>query len=282
MAIGTFGAFTQARLAIYAAQTGLNVTGNNISNINTPGYTRQRLDQVSLYAAGSDRYYAKGDIRTGQGALVKSLSQIRSPYLDIRFRTENAKVGYMDAKLEGLNEIATILDEVAKGDVSKGEDGFGILGLYFNKIAEAMRDLTSETGHQEYDNTVRQVAQNLVSTFNAYANKLEKVRQDTINKIGDDLDDIKRACDTVRIPILYCLMEFCPEVCFTLEQLRQAGLRAVCWPNGLLMRWCRAATDLVEQFKQTGSCLTFFDQLMPIEQCNQLLGIQDWNPPGMF
>ncbi len=198
MAIGTFGAFTQARLAIYAAQTGLNVTGNNISNINTPGYTRQRLDQVSLYAAGSDRYYAKGDIRTGQGALVKSLSQIRSPYLDIRFRTENAKVGYMDAKLEGLNEIATILDEVAKGDVSKGEDGFGILGLYFNKIAEAMRDLTSETGHQEYDNTVRQVAQNLVSTFNAYANKLEKVRQDTVNKIKDDLTDINGYLTSIR------------------------------------------------------------------------------------
>lgn len=198
MAIGTFGAFTQARLAIYAAQTGLNVTGNNISNINTPGYTRQRLDQVSLYAAGSDRYYAEGDIRTGQGAMVKSLSQIRSPYLDIRFRTENAKVGYMDAKLEGLDEIATILDEVAKGDVSKGEDGFGILGLYFNKIAAAMRDLTSETGHQEYDNTVRQVAQNLVSTFNTYANKLEKVRQDNIKKMNDDLADINGYLNTIR------------------------------------------------------------------------------------
>ena len=58
MSIGTFGSFTQARLAIYAAQTGLTVTGNNISNINTPGYTRQRLDQTSLYTAGSDRYYA--------------------------------------------------------------------------------------------------------------------------------------------------------------------------------------------------------------------------------
>ena len=137
MGIGTFGSFTQARLAIYAAQTGLTVTGNNISNINTPGYTRQRLDQVSLYAAGSDRYYAEGDIRTGQGALVKSLSQIRSPYLDIRYRTEQAKVGYMDAYAEGLKEIATILDEVGKGDVDKGEGGFGILGLYFNKIGRA-------------------------------------------------------------------------------------------------------------------------------------------------
>ena len=37
--IGTFGSFTQARLAIYAAQLGLSVTGNNISNVNTLGYT---------------------------------------------------------------------------------------------------------------------------------------------------------------------------------------------------------------------------------------------------
>ena len=43
--IGTFGYFNQARLGIFAAQKGLSVAGNNISNINTPGYTRQRLKQ---------------------------------------------------------------------------------------------------------------------------------------------------------------------------------------------------------------------------------------------
>ena len=35
--IGTFGSFTQARLAIYAAHKGLSVTGNNIANVNTVG-----------------------------------------------------------------------------------------------------------------------------------------------------------------------------------------------------------------------------------------------------
>ena len=53
-------------------------------------------------------------------------------------------------------------------------------------------------------------------------------------------------------------------------------------PNGLLMRWRKAASDLIQQFKETGDCKTFFDQLMPIDQCNQLLGIRDWNPSGMF
>ena len=130
MGIGTFGSFTQARLAIYAAQTGITVTGNNISNINTEGYTRQRLNQVSLYAAGADRYYSAGDIRTGQGALVKSLSQIRSPYLDIRYRTLNAQVGYADGRLEILEEIRAILNDDTLDDPDCLERVDQIVSLY--------------------------------------------------------------------------------------------------------------------------------------------------------
>nr|WP_325212081.1 hypothetical protein [uncultured Oscillibacter sp.] len=198
MGIGTFGSFTQARLAIYAAQTGITVTGNNISNINTPGYTRQRLNQVSLYVAGADRYYAEGDIRTGQGTLVKSLSQIRSPYLDIRYRTESAKLGYADAKMEALNEIQQILDEVGKGDETKGEGGHGILGLEFAKLAEAFKNLVDQTGHQEYDNTVRTISQNLVTLFNRYANDLEQVRENTVTKLEQNLDEVNGYLSTIR------------------------------------------------------------------------------------
>ena len=198
MGIGTFGSFTQARLAIYAAQTGLNVTGNNISNINTPGYTRQRLNQVSLYTAGSDRYYAEGDVRTGQGALVKSLSQIRSPYLDIRYRTESAKVGYMDAKLDTLNSIAQVLDEVGKGDASKDEDGFGILGMDIGKLATALGDLTSETGHKEYDNTVKAVASSIITKLHSYAGQLESLQEQTVHKFKQNVAEVNRLLTSIR------------------------------------------------------------------------------------
>lgn len=100
--------------------------------------------------------------------------------------------------------------------------------------------------------------------------------------VFETLDSVKKACDEIKVPVLYCLMEFCPEVCFTLDQLREAGVGAVIWPNGLLMRWCQAATDLVNQFKTTGNCGSFYDQLMPIDKCNELLGIRSWNPPGMY
>lgn len=198
MGIGTFGSFTQARLAIYAAQTGITVTGNNISNINTEGYTRQRLNQVSLYTAGADRYYSAGDIRTGQGALVKSLSQIRSPYLDIRYRTLNAQFGYADGRLETLNEIQQILDEVGSGDESKGEGGHGILGLEFKKLGEAFKNLVDQTGHQEYDNTVRTISENLVNLLNKYANKLEEVRENTVSKLEQNLEEVNGYLTTIR------------------------------------------------------------------------------------
>ncbi len=198
MGIGTFGSFTQARLAIYAAQTGLTVTGNNISNINTEGYTRQRLNQVSLYTAGSDRYYARGDIRIGQGALVKSISQIRSPYLDIRFREANAQVGYLDGRLDGLNNIASILDEVGKGDESKDEDGYGILGLEFHKIFDALEQLVDQTGHQEYDNIVRQTVGNLVSKFHSYASQLQTLYDNTVTSLHQNVDKVNGILTSIR------------------------------------------------------------------------------------
>ena len=102
MGVTTFGAFTTARLGIYAAQKGLDVTGHNISNINTTGYTREALDQVSLRTGGRDFYTSSYNASVGSGVLVTGLSQLRDPYLDIRFRTEQSSVGAMDTKLSGL------------------------------------------------------------------------------------------------------------------------------------------------------------------------------------
>lgn len=100
--------------------------------------------------------------------------------------------------------------------------------------------------------------------------------------ILNDLDEIKRVCDETKVPVMYCLMEFRRDVCFKLSDLRKAGVKAVIWPNGLLMRWFKAASDLMAGFRKSGDCGAFFDELMPVEKCNEILDINGWNPPGMF
>ena len=110
--IGTFGQFTTARLGIYASQASLSVTGNNIANINTKGYTRQRMDLVSLYSTGQGKYANIFNTNVGYGVLTRGATQLRDPYLDIRYRNENSKLGANDEKLNSLYQIGNILDEV--------------------------------------------------------------------------------------------------------------------------------------------------------------------------
>lgn len=100
--------------------------------------------------------------------------------------------------------------------------------------------------------------------------------------ILNNLDEIKRVCDETKVPVMYCLMEFRRDVCFKISDLKEAGVKVVIWPNGLLMRWFKAAYDLMTQFKEHGDCGAFYNELMQIDKCNEILGIKEWNPPGMF
>ena len=191
--IGTFGSYTQARLAIYASQAGLSVTGNNIANINTFGYTRQRLEQSSFYAGGADRYYSSFGARTGNGVLCTGVSQLRDPYLDIRYRSQMSNVGAMDAKLGGLEGIQAILDEV-----SDGEDGFGIISAQLDKMYDALQQLTDQTGHDVYDTQVRAAADALAKQINSYANRLSELYNNTLAGYKQDVETVNNILSNIR------------------------------------------------------------------------------------
>ena len=192
--LGTFDGFTTARLGIIAAQTGLSVTGNNIANISTKGYTRQVLDQVSLKTGGNDRYAAEFQLRTGTGVLCTGISQIRDPYLDIRYRTEMASVGATDTWLAGLNDIAAVLDEVGKGD----NDGDGQIYAQIGLLWKALNELNTETGQEVFDNLARETADTLCDLFRQYADKLETLTKNVTTAFHQDLNRVNEILTSIR------------------------------------------------------------------------------------
>ncbi len=191
--IGTFDAFTTARLGIYAAQHGLRVTGNNISNINTAGYTRQRIDQVSFKSGASDMYRSVYDNHVGNGALVTGINQVRDPYLDIRYRNTASDVGYYDTMLGGLQQIASILDEVGKGE----NGGDGLLYAQLLKLSDSLR-LLSSNPNKDNDNLTRASAEALASLFRTYADKLETLRKNTEEAFDKDLTSVNEILTNIR------------------------------------------------------------------------------------
>lgn len=195
--MGTFSQFTTARLAIYASQASLSVTGNNISNINTPGYTRQRMDLVSLYSSGAGKYANIFDTNVGYGVLTNGATQLRDPYLDIRFRNENTKLAANNAKLDGLHQLSTILDEVGRG--AGDLEGFGVIEAQFGLFLEMLdKGELTNYGSQEYDDLVRSVASTLTSYFRKAAADLEDIKVNTVNQLNDSIKTVNGLLNQIR------------------------------------------------------------------------------------
>lgn len=96
------------------------------------------------------------------------------------------------------------------------------------------------------------------------------------------LDDVKRFVDETKAPVFFVLMECGKDVCYSVQDIEAAGVTLCAWPNGQLMRYFKCMYDFMKHFKETGETRCHWDDLMPIEECNKLLNIVDWNPPGMF
>ena len=191
--VGTFDGFTAARLGLYAAQHGLRVTGNNVANINTIGYTRQRTDQSSFKVGANDMYRSFYDNHIGSGALVTGISQIRDPYLDIRYRNASTDTYHYDTWLSGLQGIATILDEVGKGE----NYGDGLLYRQLQDLAEKLRAYGNDPTSLN-DRLVRNSAQSLVGLFHNAATQLEKRYNETKTQFGENITKVNEILTNIR------------------------------------------------------------------------------------
>ncbi|HEX2985401.1 MAG TPA: flagellar hook-associated protein FlgK [Caproiciproducens sp.] len=203
----TFSAYYTALSGIQTAQYNLKVTGQNMSNVNTDGYTRQALESYAVPSSGNNmRYSNRSDLAIGEGVKSTGVRQLRDPYLDVRFRMEQAKEGKTSTELSTMNDLETIFDEVKKSGInSQLTDLVGQL----NKFANSPSDTSLE-------NIVKNSALLLSKAFNSASEQLTKIRNqqtdsfqnNSINKANDLLQKIAelnqeiKSADVSQIPAL--------------------------------------------------------------------------------
>jgi len=113
---GTFFGLEIGKTGLTTAQFGLDVTGHNISNLDTAGYTRQRIVQTAHDPFSTvGRFAPVGQGLVGGGTRVKILDQIRSAYLDRRFRDESGIHSYWETRAQSLSYIESYFDNVNSG-----------------------------------------------------------------------------------------------------------------------------------------------------------------------
>lgn len=157
------------------AERGLNVTGHNIANISTPGYSKQQLISNDL------RYIEIPGVGTaGIGVDVDELRQLRDNFLDINYRKESSTLHYWDVKNKNLEEIQAIIDE----PFGKG------LQQTMNQFWEGWHGLVKEPDNLTVRALLRQKANVMVNAFNNIGSQLSKLQSDINKEIISRVDEV--------------------------------------------------------------------------------------------
>ena len=177
MATSQFFGLNIGYTGLQAANAALNVTGNNISNVETKGYTRQEAKQVAADALRTNTSYGMA----GAGVDTKSIDQIRNEYYDLKYWQNNASKGIYDIKQQYYRQIE---DYFTDTDDVQG----------FNKVFSDMFDALDEVYKSSGDDTKKAAflsqCKNLTEYFNSMHTSLQKIQVDANNEIKSKTDQI--------------------------------------------------------------------------------------------
>lgn len=188
MASSFLGLYVQ-RDALQIAQKALDITGNNISNIDTAGYTRQRVDIVSIAHAKGTLGYNTSVSLAGQGAQAVGVAQIRDRVLDLNVRKYSSDLCDVGVQMSTLGDIEDIFDSI-EADSSDVEASFAAM---VSKLKSALQGYTADNADRaEMANIVKDTAQNLEKTLRSYALDIEKVSQSTLSDVNNTVDRINK------------------------------------------------------------------------------------------
>lgn len=123
--MSTFSGLNTAMTGLNAARMGLETTGNNIVNVNTAGYTRQRAELSAVGALASTGPIASRQ-GLGQGVSVSGIARLADAHLSARLNATSGAVGNADTRAAALMDIEATLRE-------PGENGLSaMLGKFWN------------------------------------------------------------------------------------------------------------------------------------------------------
>ena len=166
-----------AATGLNAAQASINTTANNISNVNTDGYSRQEVGRVA--AAAQRCFTSYGSI--GTGVEVTKVTQVRDIYYDEKYWNNNAKLGLHEKTLYYMQQI----EDYYADDVKVS--GFTTL---YTKMFNGLENVKKNAGDASVRNEFISGARELMDFFNSTGISMQDL-QSSIN------DEIKTCVDTI-------------------------------------------------------------------------------------
>lgn len=155
--MGLFQALETGKRALLTHQLNMSTIGQNIANVDTPGYSRQRAEKTSTDPLRT----ALGML--GSGVTISQVRQVRDLFLGNQFRQENKSLGRWDFKEKILSQVETMFNEPSGESLRSHMDAFF---NSFSQLANAPESITNR-------NDVLSKAKTLVNDFRQIDGRLK-------------------------------------------------------------------------------------------------------------
>ena len=171
---GIFSTFNIANKGLQAAQTALQTVSHNISNANTEGFSRQRVD---LKADLAFNFAGVGQL--GTGVKMESIVRLVDDYVSKQIRQENSELNKYDTKSEILGQLEIIFNEPSD------------TGLNFNlaEMFTAWQELSKNPEGSNFKTIVVEKSNTLTDTINHMMSQLNSLEGQTSFEVGKTVDD---------------------------------------------------------------------------------------------
>src|SRR5579863_1529063 len=114
--MNSFSAITQASQALQAFQDALSVTGNNIANANTTGYSRETV--VLGQDPAQEIYSPNGQQFIGTGVNIASINRLSSMFLQAQNLKSSSNLGQTNAQLAGGQQVQALFTDASGSGIS--------------------------------------------------------------------------------------------------------------------------------------------------------------------
>jgi flagellar hook-associated protein 1 FlgK len=181
----SFGSINTALNSLYAQRRGLDVTGQNIANANTEGYTRQRVEMQSQVGSVSPARWSTTD-GLGTGVAVSDVQRLRDEYLENRGRAEHGNSAYLTQQSAAFKSIEDTFGEPADTAL---QASLGDMWSSWNDVANNPKDKAARSALLEQSATV---ADGLKSAHNSLAGQYGQNRT-SLQAYVDDVNSTAKA-----------------------------------------------------------------------------------------
>jgi len=169
-----YGILNVATRSLLTQQKAIDVTGQNIANVNTPGYSRQRV----VMEPSTPINFEPGQM--GTGVKAAEIQRIYDSFIGGQISGENSKLGQWEATESGLSRIELIFNESSGAGLEEAMSQFWA----------AWQDLASDPSGYPERTALLTRSQTLARTFNTMSANLQQIQVDYDQTIVGTVDEI--------------------------------------------------------------------------------------------